>query len=305
MNKKRAIVYLWVILAACLWGLSYVWFKMLNEYYRPLTIIFLRLTISSAFLFVFAKLINRLQRIKKKDLKFLFLLAFLNPFLYFIGESFGLTFVHSTTAAVIVSTIPVFTPFAAFYFFREKLSLLNYLGILVSFFGVLIIIINKNWHLEASFAGIMLLLLAVFSGVAYSILIKKMISNYNAISLITYQNIIGIAYFLPLFLLFDFKRFIQVPLTADVVIPVFELAIFASSFAFILFATGVRELGATKTNIFANLIPVFTAIFAFFLLNEILPVRKILGIAFVIAGVFLSQYRSKFLKKTLTRSVMQ
>ena len=305
MNKKRAIVYLCVILAACLWCLSYVWFKMLNEYYRPLTIIFLRLTISSVFLLVFAKLTNRLQRIKKKDHKFILLMAFLNPFLYFIGESFGLTFVHSTTAAVIVSTIPVFTPFAAFYFFREKLSSLNYLGILVSFFGVLIIIINKNWHLEASFAGIMLLLLAVFSGVAYSILIKKMTSNYNAISLITYQNIIGIAYFLPLFLLFDFKRFIQVPLTADVVIPVFELAIFASSFAFIFFAIGVRELGATKTNIFANLIPVFTAIFAFFLLNEILPVRKIFGIAIVIAGVFLSQYRSKFLKQTLTRSVKQ
>jgi len=305
MNKKRAFVYLWVILAVCLWGLSYVWFKMLNEYYRPLTIIFLRLTLSSAFLLVFAKLINRLQRIKKKDLKFLFILAFLNPFLYFLGESFGLTFVHSTTAAVIVSTIPVFTPFAAFYFFREKLSILNYLGILVSFFGVLIIIINKNWHLESSIAGILLLLLAVFSGVAYSILIKKMTSNYNVISLITYQNTIGIAYFLPLFLLFDFKRFIQVPLSADIVIPVIELAIFASSFAFIFFVIGIRELGATKANIFANLIPVFTAIFAFFLLSEILPIRKILGIAIVIAGVFMSQYRSQFLKQTLDRTMKQ
>ena len=294
MNKKRAIVYLWVTLAACFWGLSFVWFKMLNEYYGPLTIIFLRLTLSSLFLLVFAKLVNRLQRIKKKDLKFILLLALLNPFLYIICESFGLTFVHSTTAAVIVSTIPVFTPFAAFFFFREKLSSINYLGILVSFFGVLVIIFNNNWNLETSFAGILLLLLAVFSGVAYSLLIKKMTSNYNAISLITYQNIIGIVYFLPLFLLFDFKRFIQVPLTADVIIPVFELAIFASSFAFIFFAIAVRELGVTKTNIFANLIPVFTAIFAFFLLNEILPVRKILGIAIVIAGVFLSQYQSKF-----------
>jgi len=263
MNKKLVIVYLWVILATCLWGLSFVWFKMLNEYYRPLTIIFLRLTISSAFLLVFAKLTNRLQRIKKKDLKLLFTLAFFNPFLYFIGESFGLTFVHSTTAAIIVSTIPVFTPFAAYYFFREKLSFLNYLGILVSFFGVLIIIINKNWHLEASFTGILLLLLAVFSGVTYSLLIKKMTSYYNPISLITYQNIIGIAYFLPLFLLFDFKKFIQVPLSADIIIPVIELAIFASSFAFIFFVIGIRELGATRANIFANLIPVFTAIFAF------------------------------------------
>ena len=294
MNKKLVKVYLWVILATCLWGLSFVWFKMLNEYYRPLTIIFLRLTISSAFLLVFAKLTSRLQRIGKKDLKYLFILAFFNPFLYFMGESFGLTFVHSTTAAIIVSTIPVFTPFAAYYFFREKLSFLNYLGILVSFFGVLIIIINKNWHLEASLTGILLLLLAVFSGVTYSLLINKMASNYNPISLITYQNIIGIAYFLPLFLLFDFKKFIQVPLSADIVIPVIELAIFASSFAFIFFIIGIRELGATRANIFANLIPVFTAIFAFFLLNEILPARKILGIAIVIAGVFLSQYRSGF-----------
>lgn len=303
MNKKSAIVYLWVILAACLWGLSYVWFKMLNEYYRPLTIIFLRLTLSSAFLFVFAKLVRRLQKLRKEDYKYILLLAFLNPFLYFIGESFGLTFVHSTTAAVIVATIPIFTPFAAHYFYKEKLSLFNYLGIAVSFIGVFIIVVNRYWKLEASIAGIMILLLAVFSGVAYSILIKKMASHYNAISLITYQNIVGIVYFLPLFLLFDFKRFIHVPLTADVVIPVIELAVFASSFAFIFFAIGIRELGATKANIFANLIPVFTAIFAFILLNELLSLRKIVGIFIVITGVYMSQYRSTFLKKTLSRFV--
>ncbi|MBA7559132.1 hypothetical protein ES708_00745 [subsurface metagenome] len=305
MNKKTTIVYSGIILATCFWGLSYVWFKMLNEYYRPLTIIFLRLTLSSIFLLVFAKMVNRLQKIDKKDRKFVLLLAFFSPFLYFIGESFGLTFVHSTTAAVIVSTIPVFIPFAAHYFLREKLSLLNYLGLSISFFGVLIIIINKDYHLEASLAGILILLLAVFSGVAYSILLKKMTSNYNAISLITYQNIAGIVYFLPLFLFFDFNRFIQVPLTADVVIPVIELAIFASSFAFIFFAIGIRELGATKASIFSNLVPIFTAIFAFLLLNESLTLRKIIGIIIVITGVFLSQYRSKFLKQTLDRSVRQ
>ncbi|NQU81742.1 MAG: EamA family transporter [Bacteroidetes bacterium] len=53
-------------------------------------------------------------------------------------------------------------------------------------------------------------------------------------------------------------------------------------------------MGASKANIFANLIPVFTAIFAFFLLKEILPLRKIIGITIVITGVFLSQYRSGF-----------
>ena len=50
------------------------------------------------------------------------LMALFEPFIYFLGESYGLLYVSSTVAAVIVATIPLISPLFAWYFFREKLN---------------------------------------------------------------------------------------------------------------------------------------------------------------------------------------
>jgi drug/metabolite transporter (DMT)-like permease len=71
--------------------------------------------------------------------------------------------------------------------------------------------------------------------------------------------------------------------------PIIELAVFASCGAFILFAYSVRKMGITKANVFSNCIPVFTAIFSFIILDEKLTVQNIIGMAIVIAGLFMSQ----------------
>ena len=56
-----------------------------------------------------------------------------------------------------------------------------------------------------------------------------------------------------------------------------------------LFAYSVRHVGIARANIFSNLIPVFTAIFAFLIVGDRLTVRNGVGMAVVIAGLFLSQ----------------
>ena len=99
--------------------------------------------------------------------------------------------------------------------------------------------------------------------------------------------------FLPIFLIWDFKDLMNTVPTTNSIYAVLYLAIFGSSVTFIIFTRAVRELGAAKANIFANLIPVFTAIASFFLLKEEMPLLKILGIAIVLIGLVLSQLKSK------------
>lgn len=71
------------------------------------------------------------------------------------------------------------------------------------------------------------------------------------------------------------------------------LAVFASTFAFILFTYGVRQVGVVKANIWVNAIPMFTAIIAWMVLDEVLTVQKIAGIVVVITGVMLTQIKLK------------
>jgi len=48
-----------------------------------------------------------------------------------------------------------------------------------------------------------------------------------------------------------------------------------------------------NANIFINIIPVLTAIFAWYILDEPLTFRKIVGIAVVISGLFIAQIKMK------------
>ncbi len=289
LNKKLLYTYVAIILAMFFWGFSFIWSKILLELYKPVTIVFLRLLISVLFLFIVGYLLKKLKPIEKKDRAKLLLLSFFQPFLYFIGETIGLKYVSSTTASVLIATIPLFTPIAAYYFLKEKLSLLNIVGILISVIGVTLVLFNDNFEISASMSGILLMLLAVLSAVAYSILTVDLAAKYDVFNLITYQNAIGLLYFLPIFLYFDYNHFILVEFTWEIAKPLFALAIFASSLAFMLFIYGIQVLGVNKANTISNIIPVFTAVFAWYILDEKLNWINILGIVVVLSGLSLSQ----------------
>jgi drug/metabolite transporter (DMT)-like permease len=232
-------------------------------------------------------------KIRKNDYKLFFLLALFQPFFYFLGESYGLTYVSATVCSVIVSTIPVFTAIAARMFFKEKLGLLNYSGIFLSFLGVVVFVVNKNGTFAYSPQGIALIFLAVFSAVGYNLALSKLVNNYNPIYIVNIQNIIGIALFLPLFITMEVKPIMELDITFKMLLPVLLLALFASCGAFILFAYSVRHLGFVKANVFTNCVPVLTAIFAFMFLGDKLTVQNLIGMFVVILGLFLSQYRGK------------
>lgn len=294
---KSRLVYLSLILAMVFWSLSFVWYKLIYLYYKPFTTIFFRLLLATIFLYVIALSLKKLQRIRRGDIKDLMILAIMNPFLYFIGESLGIQYVSSSVSAVIISTIPLFTPIAAFYVFREKLSSLNVMGMLVSFTGIMVIIFFRDFTLTINPKGLLLLSSAVITAVVYTIYLKKLAHKYNAWTIILFQNLAGAILFLPLFLIFDWNHFIEVGIVFKPFMRIIELAIFASSVAFILYTYGIRHLGVSKANFFTNLIPVSTAVFSYLILREPLTSQKIIGITIVIAGLYLSQSSQLFSKR--------
>ncbi len=298
---KHTKTYIALIISMLFWGFSFVWSKVALETYSPITIIFFRLIVSSIAILIFAKISKINLTIQKKDIKLFILLAFFEPFLYFLGETFGLQKVSATTTAVLISTIPIFVPIFVFFIFKEKLSKINLIGSIVSFIGILMIVLNNKLNLDASFLGILLISLAVLSSVGYSIVVKNIVEKYNPVLIVLYQNTIAILLFLPLFLHFDLTAFTNIEQNTNSLLAIIELGIFASSIAFILFAYGIKKIGVSKAGFFTNLIPIFTSIIAFFVLDEQLSFMKYLGIFIVVSGLFLSQLPSLKTKKLSTK----
>ena len=292
MNRSKSGVYLAVILAMVFWGVTFVDFKFANQSFRPISIVFFRLAVSIFFLFGFAFLFKRLNKIKRKDQKWFLLLALVEPFIYFLGEAYGLTLVTATTGAIIISTIPLIVPFAAYYLFREKLTPMNYLGLIISFGGVLLVVLTGSGGLAANWKGVLLMFVAVFSAVSYTMVVKVLADDYNPITITAYQSFYGLLMFVPLFLIFELPNLDLSLVNTNSLFAVTYLGVFGSGICFILITIGIRELGAARANIFGNLIPVVTAIVSFFVLKEAMPLMKILGILIVILGLLLSQISS-------------
>jgi drug/metabolite transporter (DMT)-like permease len=287
--NNRVKTYGAAILAMIFWAFSFIWFKVANETFNPITIIFMRLLFSVLLLTIYLVLTRNFVKIKRKDLKLFLLLTLFEPFLYFLGESFGLTYVSATVCSVLISTIPVFATLAAWLILKERLKVINYAGIILSFIGVLVFILNKDGSISFNVKGLGFLLLAIFSAVGYSLTLSRLIGTYSPVFLVYVQNVVGVVLFLPLFIISDYSYFINTPFTFIMLRPVIELAVFASCGAFILFAYTVRNLGITKANVFSNCIPVFTAIFSFIILGDKLSVNNITGMVIVIVGLLLSQ----------------
>ncbi|MBN1952102.1 MAG: DMT family transporter [Bacteroidales bacterium] len=290
MNESKGTwTYLSLLLAMGFWGMSFIWYKQAFPHFGPFSIIWIRMISSAPLLLGAALLLKRLRWPRLRDLKAFFLLALFEPFFYFIGESLGLMYISSTLAAILIATIPLITPFVGYYFFKEKLTANNYLGILVSFAGVVMVVYAEGIQGDAPWYGILLILLAVLSTQGYAVSLKKLSAEYNALSIVWFQNLLGGIYFFPLYLIFESKEQEFFSLSLADYLPVIYLSIFASAIAFVFFVQGIKSLGITRATVFTNFIPVITAIFASFILNEKMGLLKGAGIFIAIIGLFMSQ----------------
>ncbi len=283
------IIYAAMVAAMVFWAFSFIWTKMVLVHYRPFTILLVRLVLSVLVMAVLDRWLRRIQRIERAHLKHILLLSFLQPFVYFVGETYALDYVSSTVAAVCVATIPLFAPSVSYLFFGERVRPFNFAGIVISIAGVVMVVLRDDAAWAASLTGFLFLLLAVVTALAYSVLLIRLPGNYNVYSIIYYQNLVGIGWFLIAFLCFDLGHARAAGIHWEALPPLLALAVFASSLAFVFFTHGIRKLGITKANACTNIIPVFTAIFAFLLLGERFSLLNIAGMLLVIVGLFMSQ----------------
>jgi len=283
-----------------LWGGSFVLTKHLLFGFNPITIIFIRCVIASVIFAIFCIIVYKKDFIiAKKDLKFFIGMAFFEPFIYFLFETYSLKYCDASVVSVIIATIPLFVALMAVFMFKEKLSKLNFFGIALSISGIVIMLWHNFGDAAFSYFGILLAFGAVFSTIGYNFYLKKIPASYNPIVIITWQNIIGLVAFLPLvFIVNNSETYAsQINALGDFknLSFILILSIFCSTIAFILYIDSMRNLGLARTNIFVNLIPVMTAVIAFFVLKEEITFPRVLGIVIVIMGIFLVQHNRKHL----------
>ena len=275
-----------------IWGSSFVVLKSLLESNPPVVLLFQRLAVSTVFLFLVILISKRSMKIEKQDRHLVFMAAFFEPFLYFVGESFGLRLISASLAAVLIATIPLFNPIFTWLLLKEKVSLREIVSLIVSFGGILMIV-TSNFEGGATIKGIAFMSLAIFSAVGYSIVTKQLVTKYSSITLVAYQNSISTLLFLPVMLIFHWGHPIFTGYTIYQTFSLLGLGIMASGVAYIFLAISIRDLGINMTGLISNLIPVFTGLISYFFFDEVFTIQKVIGMGVVIFGLFFSQLKFK------------
>ena len=295
---KNSFNYLFLIISMTIWGSSFVFTKIVLKQLDPVAVIWVRLVLS---LICFYPIIlvgyRKYFFLKKSDLKYFLVLAFFEPFLYFLGENFSLVYLSATLVSLIIATIPIVSAVVAFLFLKEKLSGINFFGIFLSAAGIGIIILTgaQNDGTEVHLGGVLLAFLSVMSTVCYAAILKRLIHSYHPLIIISIQNTLGCLYFTPVFLGFsDVPAVFQTLASGsfELWFSLIVLAILASVVAFLFYSIALRSIGVGKSNVFINLIPVVTLFFSFFVLGESLGLAKLLGTTIVIAGLIFAEKKS-------------
>lgn len=296
VQPSKVLIYIASVFAITLWGMSYIWTDKLIALGIPIFyFVFVRILLAGIILFLFNTAYARIKRIQKQDWPKFLLLAFFEPFIYFICETYGLKLTGSPTlSAMVIATIPIFSIGAGIIFFKEKVSFINIIGVLATLIGIVMVAMAKGELGENFIWGVVLLLIAVVSEVGHASITKSLSGNYSSQIIVMYQFLIGAVYLFPLFIWKGLDGFsIQTHFNPEVWYPIICLAVLCSSLAFSLWVSTIKNLGVAKSSIFSALIPVAAAIIAWILGHELLNSRQWIGIIISSLGVILSQYTIK------------
>ena len=308
---KKLIPYIAIICAMLIWAGAGIAVKEALLVFNPLTLIVLRFSIAVVLMLCIGLIfrgndIVGLQRVEKKDLPLFLFGGLLQPFLYFIFETYTYqSFASPTIAEAMLSTQPIMAPIFAWVILREQVTRYNIFGIIVSTVGMLLLLlVGSNNFAIGNPLGIFLAILTVSCSVGYSVVLRRIPPQYSPLTIVFYVQSISLVLFYILWggdLLLNTTQYSSTLLNTTQhsstlltsLLSVLYLAVLASVTAFILFCYTVRYIGVTRANIFNNIRPVFTALIMWLFFNEQLPLWKWIGIIIIIIGLFISQKHRK------------
>ena len=279
-----------------IWASSFIALKAAMEDLGPFTVIFLRMIIASLCFVYFIKSFLKYD-FSKKDVKFILLLALFEPCLYFIFESKALQLTSASQAGMITSLMPIITAMAAGYFLKEIITKQLIFGSLIAMCGAIWLSLQGTTSISSPnpLLGNFLELLAMVCGAGYTITARYLSDKYSALFITAIQAFIGAIFFTPLFIYEYFT--IPLNITMYSFLWVLYLGVVVTLAGYGLYNYALTKITASKAAVFVYLIPVFTLILAYFVLNEKLSVLEFIACFVILFGVFLSEVSSSWFKK--------
>lgn len=203
----------------------------------------------------------------------------------------GLQSTVAINALLMQSMIPVLTVVLSFTLFKERMKVLQLVGVFISLCGVLTIVSKGDFSLLLGLQlnhGDGLVFLAVICYSIYSVSLRKR-PKVHPLSFVAASFVLGSLMLLPFHL--TYSRALLPPINLPGLSAIAYVSIFPSIVSYLCYNRGVELAGANKASMFIHLMPVFGSLMAIVFLGETLLSFHFIGIFCIACGIYFATKR--------------
>ena len=287
MKKENLTAHLAVLGANIIFGLNYVIAKgIMPHWMEPRAIIFLRVTGATAAFWLVEMFAVR-ERVARKDLKRMFVIAFfgvaLNQILFFEG----LNLTTPINASIIMVGTPILVLVMSRFVIGDKISARKLMGIILGFSGAAFLIL-RNGHLTLSSdttLGNLLVLINAASYGLFLVMVKPLMSKYRPLTVMKWVFTFGLVFVIPVSIGEVVRtNFSIIPL--NIWFSIMYVVIFTTIFAYFLNNYSLQKISPSANSSYMYLQPVLASLVAIFAGKDKLTMTEVVASLLIFAGVF-------------------
>ena len=292
MKEAKATDIFLLLLLGAIWGSSFFNIKIATYSYEPYTLALIRVILATVTMLV----VSFLYKIKiyafSKNWKIYALVGICNITIPFSLIAIGTNKVDSYLAAMLMSTTPITGSILAHFFTKnEKITFLKSLGIILGFFGVLLLFFDKLIINESNYLFVLVILLgSTFYSIAGILILKKLKKSGN-LNVTTSTMIWSVITLLPLSFIFE-NPFESIP-TLESTLSLIYLGVVATGFAWWLRFKILANNGIVFQTQVAYLIPIFGVLFGALILKEQITWKVLASLVIIILGIYIVKKYNK------------
>ena len=292
VSRGIASPYLLLSLCSLFWSLNWVIGKAVVGTISPLFLTFIRWVIAVAAMMPFAwPLIRDHWPVVRANWKPIVLIGFWGTGLHNAFAYVGLHYTTATNGVILNSSIPVLIIVTGWILYRDTITRVQALGVVVSLAGVLSVLTGGDLRLLATLTlnkGDVIVIVGMVFWAVYTVLLRLKPAELPGLALLACCGVVGVVLLAPLaaaeFLFWGGS----VALTPASFAAMLYVGIVPSFLGYVFWNRAVAEVGSNVAGIFIHLMPAFGSLLAWMFLGERIRAFHVVGIALILAGVWLT-----------------
>lgn len=271
-----------------IWALDFIVAKKALEFVDPFTLIFIKYSFALSLIFILKRVFAKDTSLNKRDLPTFLICSFIGTVVFYGTEYMAMQYLPVAIVSIILASVPTVSIITEATFFKKPITIIMFLGTIVSLGGVVLIIgADHSDLLQGKILGYSLAFVAVICWNIYNFATDKLYKRYSEISIVFYQIIITLVLLAPYALT-------HLPQANAISLKLVGLLAFqgiiSAGFGYIIYVNALKTIGITPTSLFSNFLPISTVLLSWLLLDERIGTLQIFGGILVVSAACIVIY---------------